>query len=193
MVSAANVSVLETQLTFASILGIKATILSLPAHVLTDLFIFANAFDMPLLRNAALDAFFHRIYVQTGSLPLELIPYIYQHTGEGSSLRHLAFDVVIATESEDKVAGISKSLSDDYYEDRIRADQDGFEKASDVPAWLEKRKVKICKYYHLHEEEDDRLHHDEESSDDEETEYLRGNKPGQIPAFAPTQHTRTRC
>lgn len=109
MVSAANVSVLETQLTFASILGIKATILSLPAHVLTDLFIFANAFDMPLLRNAALDAFFHRIYVQTGSLPLELIPYIYQHTGEGSSLRHLAFDVVIATESEDKVAGISKA------------------------------------------------------------------------------------
>ncbi|KAF3049612.1 hypothetical protein E8E11_010176 [Didymella keratinophila] len=141
---------------------IKTTVLSLSAHLLVDLFTFANAFDIPLLRNAALDALFLRVFVPTESLPLGLIPYIYEQTGEGSSLRDLMIDVVIATGSEDKVASISGSLPDDYYEDLIRAGQDGSEKASDVGAWLEKRRLKICKYYHLHEEGDVRLHYDEE-------------------------------
>lgn len=42
---------------------VKSTVLSLSARYLIDLFLFANAFDIPLLRNAAIDAFFLRICV----------------------------------------------------------------------------------------------------------------------------------
>ena len=91
-------------------------------------------------------------------------------------------DVVIATGSEDKVASSSENLPDEYYEDLAGALQDGYKKTSDVHAWLEVRKRKICKYYNLHEE-DDRLQYDQESSDDEDMEYLRGDKPGQIPTL----------
>lgn len=101
-------------------------------------------------------------------------------------------DVVIATASEDEVASSVQVLPDEYYKDLVGAVQDGSEKASDMQTWLEKRRSKICKYYYSHEGDNERLQYDEESSDEDDTGYLQGNNPGQIPAYTPTVHTRTR-
>jgi hypothetical protein len=130
---------------------------------LTELFAFANDFEADTMRNAVLDRFFLRIYSQPNRLPMDNIRDVYKNTSENSSLRDLVITIIINIGTSGLVDDYSNEIPRQFLVDCLRtAAEDKIVPFShkeqwQASAWLERKKDRICRHYHVHDEDQDEM------------------------------------
>jgi hypothetical protein len=70
---------------------------------LAYIYVFANEFGLPLLRNNVLDVAFNGLVADAPLLPFDVMAHVEQHLRD-SALRNILLDVILACDDRDKVA-----------------------------------------------------------------------------------------
>jgi hypothetical protein len=139
----------------------RDTVLKASFRFLTDLFAFASRFDSIPLRNALLDQFFLRVYGEPDRLPMMSIHNVYDKTSDNSSLRDLVVTIIINIGDGGLVESYQRDVPREFLADCLKtAGEDGIvpfanKDKKKVKTWLEEKKDKMCRHYHVHEGESD--------------------------------------
>ncbi|CAO2658108.1 Nn.00g073680.m01.CDS01 [Neocucurbitaria sp. VM-36] len=130
--------------------GIVARKYNSPFDFLCQLFIFATKLDIPLMRNAIVDAFIETIY-SLNSLPYDVTRYLERYARD-SALRNMVIDVVLNCGEMEEVARSEISLAKGFFKKSVFADGAvvPFRMSSDVRGYLRWLKDHACEMYHEH-------------------------------------------
>lgn len=118
---------------------------------LCQLYRFAMAFGVPLLRNTIINIVFAKLHRDAPSVPYDITPFLAQHLRDTAS-RNLVLDVVLNCGEMDKVQEWNISLAKGFFKCSAFI-EDGvvpFGMRSDMRGYLRQLKDHVCGMYHEH-------------------------------------------
>ncbi|KAF1914379.1 hypothetical protein BDU57DRAFT_578538 [Ampelomyces quisqualis] len=129
--------------------------------VIVSVFTFASAYDVPMLRNTAIDMFFLRMAAGPDNLPYHIITQVYENTSRNSSLRDLVTTTFVnigrPREFEHNREILPRAFLVDCLVGAAQDETIPFEHRdrSTRKEWLADKQEHICEEYHYHDDDKD--------------------------------------